>query len=58
MNSDLVKNWLIKANNDIVISKHELSLPEDQVVTDGVCFHCQQAVEKFFKALLISKQIE
>ncbi|MEO8210143.1 MAG: HEPN domain-containing protein [bacterium] len=58
MITELVKNWLIKANNDILISINELELPENKIVTDGVCFHCQQAVEKFFKAYLISKEIE
>lgn len=58
MISQVVKNWLIKANNDIRMSSNELALPEENIVLDGVCFHCQQAVEKFFKAYLISNEIE
>ncbi len=58
MISQLVKNWLIKANNDIRLSLNELELQEEKIVMDAVCYHCQQAVEKFFKAYLISKQVE
>ena len=50
-----LKGWLIKANNDIRIIQNEFSLPENMVVTDAVCFHAQQAVEKFLKSFLISK---
>jgi HEPN domain-containing protein len=28
------------------------------MVTDGVCFHCQQFVEKLLKAYLVSKNID
>lgn len=28
------------------------------VITDTVCFHCQQAVEKYLKAFLVKHQIE
>ncbi len=38
--------------------KHELALPEDEWVKEGVCFHCQQAVEKHLKAFLVSRDIE
>ncbi len=58
MKSELVRNWLIKANNDIRIIQNEFSLPESKLVTDGICFHSQQAVEKFLKSYLISKNIE
>ncbi len=58
MKSELVRNWLIKANNDIRVIQNELSLPVEKTVTDGVCFHTQQAIEKFFKAYLISNEIE
>jgi len=33
-------------------------LAEEEIVTDAVCFHCQQAVEKLLKAYLISKNVE
>lgn len=53
MNSGYLKNWLIKADNDIKIIEHELMLPESERVNDAICFHCQQAAEKYLKALLI-----
>ena len=53
-----IKNWLIKANNDLKTVEHELSLPEKEIVKDVVCFHCQQAVEKYLKAFLIYHKVE
>ena len=53
--NDFLEQWIIKAENDLTTAKHELDLPEDQTVTDSVCFHSQQAVEKFLKAYLIFK---
>jgi HEPN domain-containing protein len=35
---------------------HELSFEED-AVTESICFHCQQAVEKYLKAYLIFLEI-
>jgi HEPN domain-containing protein len=58
MNSGYLKNWLIKADNDIKIIEHELMLPESERVNDAVCFHCQQAAEKYLKALLIFHESE
>ncbi len=53
---DYLKKWLIKANNDLTVAQHELQ--HENPITDVVCFHCQQAVEKFLKAFLIFKSIE
>jgi HEPN domain-containing protein len=50
MIDEYVKNWLIKADSDLKIVEHELALPIEEVVKDIVCFHCQQAVEKYLKA--------
>jgi len=58
MKDAYLKGWLIKANNDIRIIQNEFSLPEERIVTDAVCFHAQQAVEKFLKSFLISKNTE
>ena len=54
--ADYLKNWLTKASNDLKLAEHEISHPDP--VTDGICFHCQQAVEKFLKAFLIYHAIE
>ena len=54
---DEVKEWLIKAESDFRVIEHELKLPDDEIVKDAVCFHCQQAVEKYLKAFLIHHKI-
>lgn len=51
MNEDAVKNWLMKANNDLKTAKDEIVT--DEPATDTVCFHAQQYVEKSLKAFLI-----
>jgi HEPN domain-containing protein len=42
--------WVRKAENDYIAAK-ELTA-SSQSLHDQVCFHCQQAAEKYFKALL------
>lgn len=48
---DLINKWINKAEKDLRSAIHELSFPD--VVTETVCFHCQQAVEKYLKAYLL-----
>jgi HEPN domain-containing protein len=55
---DYLSNWLAKANNDLTVAEHELNLNKDNCVTDAVCFHCQQAIEKYLKAYLIYQKID
>jgi len=55
---EYIKKWLVKANNNLKVALHELTLGEEHAVTDAVCFHAQQSVEKFLKAFLISKDLE
>jgi HEPN domain-containing protein len=50
-----LKNWLIKGNNDLKTAEIGLNQPKDDIVTDTICFHCQQAAEKFLKSYLIFK---
>jgi len=50
------RDWILKADHDLKIAKDEMK--EREPVTDMVCFHCQQAVEKILKAFLISKNKE
>ena len=42
---ELIDSWVDKAEKDLLSAKHELSFPD--AVTETVCFHCQQAVEKY-----------
>ena len=46
----MVQRWLRKAENDL--KAIEYLLPLTDVPTDILCFHCQQAVEKYLKAYL------
>lgn len=51
MNDDVVRKWILKAENDLKIGKDEMLTEEP--ATDPVCFHMQQCVEKYLKAFLI-----
>lgn len=52
----VVQEWSMKADNDLKAASHTLKLGED-CPTDIVCFHAQQCVEKYIKALMVLKQI-
>jgi HEPN domain-containing protein len=58
MMDEYVKKWLIKAMGDLKVAENETKLPLEDVVTEAICFHSQQAVEKFLKAFLITKNVE
>jgi HEPN domain-containing protein len=47
---NVIVRWLKKAGNDLKAAKYLLTL--DDAPTDVISFHCQQAVEKYFKAYL------
>lgn len=53
-----LEQWLIKANNDLKVAENEIILTPEDMVTDAICFHSQQAVEKLLKAYLIFRQID
>ena len=53
---DYLKNWLTKGNNDFKTAEIGLNQTEENIITDTVCFHCQQAAEKFLKSYLIYKE--
>ena len=53
---DIVNNWIKKADRDLEVSKRELELSKP--LTDIICFHAQQAAEKYMKAYLIWLDIE
>ena len=48
----VIREWLVKAENDLKTAVHTLTLGQD-CPTDTVCFHVQQCVEKYIKALLV-----
>ena len=47
----LTKEWVAKAEADFVVA-NELRQVQPPVY-DARCFHCQQAAEKYLKALLV-----
>ena len=53
MNEDLeiAKQWLAKAKSDLLNADNNLKA--EKIPYDTVCFHCQQAAEKFLKAYLV-----
>jgi len=53
---DIVKGWLRKAERDFRVAGRELERPEPY--TDIVCFHAQQAAEKYLKGYLMWLEIE
>ena len=48
---ELIVSWLKKAEKDLLTAEHELSFSD--AVTESICFHCQQAVEKYLKGYLV-----
>ena len=53
----VVREWVLKAENDFKTAVHTLKLAQ-QCPTDTVCFHAQQCVEKYVKAMLVLKRID
>jgi len=53
---DYINKWIIKAGNDLLVAERELQFSDP--VTDIICFHCQQAVEKYLKAYLIKNGVD
>jgi HEPN domain-containing protein len=51
MSEALVKEWIEKAEQDYE-SAVSLARKRKRPVPDSVCFHCQQACEKLFKAFM------
>lgn len=49
--SRLVEAWLEKADHDLGTAK--LTLEHRPGYADVICFHCQQAAEKYLKAYLV-----
>ncbi len=53
---ELINKWLLKANNNLIMIENEFR--SGNPVTDGICFHAQQSVEKYLKVFLVANQIE
>jgi len=55
MKREIIIRWLKKAESDLRTAK--ILLDAKDVVTESVCFHCQQAIEKYLKAFLADKDV-
>jgi len=53
---DHVRQWLAKAEVDYRTA--ERLIADADPIRESIAFHCQQAVEKYLKALLVSVQVE
>lgn len=53
----VAREWVIKAENDLKNAAHTLKMGK-ACPTDTVCFHAQQCVEKYLKALLVACGME
>ena len=53
---ELVRQWLARADNDLETAKFLFA--SGRPFFSAICFHSQQATEKYFKALLTWHQIE
>ncbi|MGQ0591436.1 MAG: HEPN domain-containing protein [Gammaproteobacteria bacterium] len=53
----VVREWVVKAENDLTNAAHVLKLGAE-CPTDTVCFHAQQCVEKYLKAVLVFDGID
>ncbi len=51
-NIKLANKWVQKAEADLLNADNNLN--SENIPYDTVCFHCQQAAEKFLKAYLIA----
>ena len=54
---NVARQWVAKAENDLKNAAHTVRLKTD-CPTDTVCFHAQQCVEKYLKALLVLNGID
>lgn len=46
----VTREWVRKAESDIAVARHLFKLKP--LPNDEICFHSQQAIEKYFKSLL------
>ncbi|MBI5208284.1 MAG: HEPN domain-containing protein [Candidatus Firestonebacteria bacterium] len=55
VNSKIIKEWLIKADEDFDFAS---SVIEDSPYYAQICFHFQQAAEKYLKAFIVANELE
>ena len=55
---DYLRAWIRKGDNDLKNVELILKSQDEDSPYDTVCFHCQQAVEKYLKAFLTAKGVK
>lgn len=55
--AEYIKNWLFRANEDIAVINDLINFGTEYY-TSTICFHAQQATEKFLKAFLVYHNID
>ena len=51
-----VLKWFLKADKDLLVAL--ISFPEGPVLQEEIGFHCQQAIEKYLKGLLLFENVK
>ena len=54
--ADEALEWVAYAEEDLILAKG--ALRRSKPLTTGSCFHSQQCAEKYFKAILVSQNVE
>ncbi|HOW39492.1 MAG TPA: HEPN domain-containing protein [Bacteroidales bacterium] len=55
--NEYLKNWIFRAKEDIAVIDN-LYKTDPNIYASTICFHAQQAVEKFLKAFLVYHNID
>jgi HEPN domain-containing protein len=55
--NDYLTNWVFRANEDILVIE-KLFNSDSELFASSICFHAQQAIEKYFKAFLVYHSID
>ncbi len=55
--NEYIKNWLFRANEDIAVIDNLINAGIENY-TSTICFHAQQASEKFLKAFLVNHDVD
>jgi HEPN domain-containing protein len=52
----LTAEWIKKAEGDYVVAVRESKAPDP--IYDAVCYHCEQCIEKYLKAVLVENNTD
>ena len=56
MSTDIIESFILKAEHDLIVA--DQTIKSHPTLTDIIAFHCQQTIEKSFKAYLINLKIK